>query len=308
MATSLATPQHWHGLWTALVSPLKSVGGKQEIDVKSLASLIERQLNTKTLTGLVIAGSTGEGSLLSEENFRSLLKEAHAIVAGRVPLIAGLGIGGTETALKNAEIIASLGYQGLLASPPAYIKSPQRGLAKHFSAVASVGLPVCLYEIAGRAVSTIQIETLQEILSNPANKNIVAMKDASADIPRQMRSSELFGNRIALLSGDDFTLAPFMASGGHGVISVATHVVPKRMKRIYDLCVAGDFEAAVAEQNLIRPLVDSLFWESNPIPVKTLVKDLGWIETEVFSPPLEATEPGKRSKILSLFKEMGDLH
>lgn len=307
MGTSLATPQHWHGLWTALVTPLRTAGGKQAIDTKSLSALIERQLASETLTGLVIAGSTGEGSLLSEENFRSLLKEAHSIVAGRVPLVAGLGIGGTESALKNAEIIASVGYQGLLASPPAYIKSPQRGLVKHFSAVASVGLPVCMYEIAGRAVSTLQIETLQEILANPANKNLVAMKDASADIQRQMRSSELFGNRIALLSGDDFTLAPFMATGGHGIISVATHIIPKRMKRIYDLCVAGNFEDAVAEQNLIRPLVDSLFWDSNPIPIKTLAKDLGWIETDVFSSPLEATESSKRAKILSLFKELGDL-
>ncbi|MEO5667324.1 MAG: 4-hydroxy-tetrahydrodipicolinate synthase [Bdellovibrionota bacterium] len=307
MELALNLTTHWHGLWTALVTPLTSEAGKLRIDAKSLARLIEKQLASKSLTGLVIAGSTGEGSLLSEDNFRILLQEAAAIVNKRVPLIAGVGIGGTESALKNASVIAAAGYQGLLASPPAYVKSPQRGLVKHFSQIASVGLPVCLYEVAGRAASSIHIETIAEIVTSPANKNIVAVKDASADIPRQMRSSELFGKRLALLSGDDFSFAPFLCSGGHGVISVATHVVPRRMKRIYDLVLAKKLDEAVAEQNLIRPLVDALFWESNPIPVKSLVKDLGLIEKDVFCAPLEAMDPLKRSALLALFKEIGDL-
>jgi 4-hydroxy-tetrahydrodipicolinate synthase len=306
MSLDLSKTQNWHGLWTALVTPLKHSSGKTTIDVASLSKLIEKQLASKALTGLVIAGSTGEGSLLSEDNFRALLKEAQGIVAGRVPLIAGLGIGGTENALKNAGLIAGLGYQGVLASPPAYIKSPQRGLVKHFTEVAQVGLPVCLYEIAGRAVSTIQLDTLSQILARPENKNIVAMKDASADIPRQLQSSELFGKRLALLSGDDFTFAPFLCSGGHGVISVATHVVPRRMKRIYDLVLAKRLDEAVAEQNLIRPLVDALFWESNPIPVKSLVKTLGWIESDHFSPPLDPMDPAKLAQLCALFQNLGD--
>ena len=307
MSLDLSQPQHWHGLWTALVTPLREEQGRLRIDEKSLTTLIEKQLAAGSLTGLVIAGSTGEGSLLSEDNFRVLLKTAHGIVAGRVPLVAGVGIGGSESALRNAETIASLGYQGLLASPPAYIKAPQRGLVKHFSQLAQVGLPVCLYEIAGRAASSIQLETISDLLSDSRNSKIVAMKDASADIPRQLKSSELFGERLALLSGDDFTFAPFLCSGGHGVISVATHVIPRRMKRIWDLVLANKLHEAVREQNLVRPLVEALFWESNPIPVKALVKDLGWIENDVLSAPMESMEKSKRTKLLLLFKELGDL-
>jgi 4-hydroxy-tetrahydrodipicolinate synthase len=307
MAFDLSKTQNWHGLWTALVTPLKVVDKKARIDTKSLSNLIESQLASRSLTGLVIAGSTGEGSLLSEDNFSALLKEAHAIVAGRVPLMAGLGIGGTASATKNGETIARLGYQALLASPPAYIKTPQRGLVEHFTSVAQIGLPVCLYEIAGRAASSIQIETMSELLAREANKNIVAMKDASADIQRQLRSAELFGKRLALLSGDDFTLAPFLCSGGHGVISVATHVLPRRMKRIYDCVLSGKLSEAVAEQNLIRPVVEALFWESNPIPVKSLVKDLGWIEHDHISEPLVPMENSKRKQLLDLYRSLGDL-
>jgi 4-hydroxy-tetrahydrodipicolinate synthase len=307
MSLPLSTPKNWHGLWTALVTPLKTEQGRERIDAQSLSTLIEAQLASRSLTGLVIAGSTGEGSLLNDTQFEELLREAHRIVDGRVPLVAGLGIGGTQHALRKAELIAKIGYQGLLASPPAYIKAPQRGLVKHFSKVASLGLPVCLYEIAGRAASSIQLETISEILSKPEGKNIVAIKDASADIPRALKTSELFGTQLALMSGDDFTFAPFLCSGGHGVISVATHVLPKRMKHIYDSVLSKKLDQAVMEQNRIRPLVEALFWDSNPIPVKCLAKDLGLIQSDTFSEPMSPMEPTPRTALLKLFRELGDL-
>ncbi len=307
MSLPLSNPKHWHGLWTALVTPLKLHQSALQIDISSLERLIEAQLSSGTLTGLVIAGSTGEGSLLPTHLYEALLKESVRIVGGRVPLVAGLGIGGTDSALKNAEVAAKVGFQGLLASPPAYIKTPQRGLIRHFSTLAKVGLPVCVYEIPGRAVSSVQLDTLKALLDSADGANIVATKDATADIPRALQSHELFGARIALLSGDDFTFAPFLCSGGHGVISVATHIIPKRMKHIYDSVLSRKLEQAVLEQNLIRPLVDSLFWESNPIPVKCLMKDVGHIDHDIFCEPLGPMDPAKRAAMLALFKKTGDL-
>lgn len=307
--SNLFKKESWYGQWTALITPLKKENNSVSIDIASLEKLIDAQLSSQTLTGLVIAGSTGEGSLLSSQNYTTLLREAKRIVAGRVPLVAGVGISGTEASLSTAHIIRDMGYDGLLVSPPAYIKTPQRGLIHHYRSLASVGLPICVYEVAGRAASSIQVETIAELLKSETAiaKCFVAVKDASADIQRALLSAELLGHKMALLSGDDFTYQPFLCAGGNGVISVATHLIPKRMKRIHDCVKKGDLAEAAAEQNRCRPLIEALFWESNPIPVKSAVHARGLIQHNIFCEPLVPMDASKLEKLLLLQNSLGDL-
>ena len=268
----LSLPSHWAGVWTALVTPLKKSGTRLELDRASLEKLINQQI-AGGVRGLVIGGSTGEGSSLDPDIFDLLLVSAVELVAGRVPLVAGLGIGSTAHAVRVGEKAKSHGYHGLLASPPAYVKAPQRGLKQHFMAIAEIGLPVCLYEIPGRAASSIELSTLVELWNDPtpAARNFVAIKDATANLQRALDEHRLLGDRVALLSGDDGTLAPFLAAGGVGVISVVSHLVPHSMNRIVTAAQNKDFATALHEQSRLNPLVEALFWESNPIPVKSLL-------------------------------------
>jgi 4-hydroxy-tetrahydrodipicolinate synthase len=306
MLQNLENPKSWHGIWTALVTPLKKTASELHIDIPSLEKIIEEQIATRSLTGLVIAGSTGEGSLLSEENYICLLREAHRIVAGRMPLVAGIGIGGTEASLSNAQHAKKLGYQAILASPPAYIKAPQRGLIRHYLALAEVGLPICIYEVAGRAASSIEVATIETLLSTSQASRFVAVKDASGNMTRASDSVKKMGNRMALLSGDDFTFQSFMTLGGNGAISVASHLVPKEMKKIYDGVLSNKIDMASAEQTRLLPLIEALFWESNPIPVKSAYFALGKIQHSVFSEPLLPMDEIKLEELLSLYKEIGD--
>lgn len=306
--SNLFKKESWFGTWTALVTPLKKENSTLKVDVESLEKLINAQLDTQTLTGLVIAGSTGEGSLLSASNYSTLLKEAKRIVAGRVPLVAGVGISGTEASLQTAKLIAELGYDALLVSPPAYIKAPQRGLLYHYRALAQIGLPICIYEVAGRAASSIQVETIAELLRSEASlaKCFIAVKDASADIQRALHSVEVLGDKMALLSGDDFTFQPFLCAGGNGVISVATHLIPRRMRKIYDDVKATKIADAASEQNKCRPLIEALFWEANPIPVKSALHSRGLIQHDDFAEPLVPMDKSKLEKLMALDKSLGD--
>ncbi len=301
----LSSKETWFGAWTALVTPLKNESSSLSVDIESLENLINTQLNSGALTGLVIAGSTGEGSLLHADQYKTLLTEAKRIVAGRVPLVAGIGIGGTDTCLANTKLAKELGYDAVLASPPAYIKAPQRGLVKHFLAIASVGLPVCLYEVAGRAASSISVDTIDLLArsEDPSSKNIIAVKDASGDILRALESAQRFGDRLALLSGDDFTLQAFVASGGHGVISVATHVVPKSMKRIITATQSGKLEEAATIQFEMQKLLSGLFKDSNPIPVKSLCHKLDFIKTLELCPPLLPSKDSDLSELLMTYEK-----
>jgi 4-hydroxy-tetrahydrodipicolinate synthase len=306
--TVLFDKNAWRGVWTALVTPLKIENAQLTIDVQSLEQLIERQLESQALSGFVIAGSTGEGSLLNSKNYSLLLGEAKRIVAGRVPLVAGIGIGGTEASLAAAKIVKSYGYDAILASPPAYVKSPQRGLVEHYKALAFAELPICIYEVAGRAASSIDINTIAELLNcAPAlSKHFVAVKDASGDLVRALKSSELLGTRVALLSGDDFSLQPFLCAGGSGVISVASHVIPKRMKKICDLVQSGKILEAAQEQSRCLPLIEALFWESNPIPVKSLLTHNGTLKKSIFCSPLVPMQEQKLVDLAKLYQSLGD--
>jgi 4-hydroxy-tetrahydrodipicolinate synthase len=304
---TLKNAEDWHGLWTALVTPLKRQGREIALDEEGLRGLIEDQIR-KGIDGLVIAGSTGEGSLLGDTLYTQLLTKALEIVAGRIPLVAGLGIGGTLSCLENAKKAKALGYQGLLAAAPAYVKAPQRGLVEHFLSIARVGLPVCVYEVPGRAASSISVETMQELFTHkdPAAANLIAIKDATGDIDRAMRESIFCKGRAALLTGDDPSFFPFLKSGGDGAISVATHFLPGRMRSIYNAARGGNDAAGVEEQVKINPFVNLLFREANPIPVKTLIYAVGMIQEPLFCPPLVPMDNSLLEELHEAYSAIGD--
>lgn len=274
----------WRGVWTALITPLNA---DLSLDTAGVERLIEDQI-AGGVRGLVIAGSTGEGSLLRADVYEALLAKARAVAGQRIPLVAGLGIGGTDACLANLELARKYRYDAVLASPPAYVKAPQRGLATHFLKIAEAGLPVCLYEVPSRAASSIDVSTIVAMIKSGsrAADHIVALKDASANLERPAELKARLGTRLALLTGDDPTYAAFTASGGSGVISVVSHFVPREMNAILEAVGRGDCDAAVGLQGHLMPLIRHLFTESNPIPTKTLAARLGWIREAHFSPPL----------------------
>lgn len=304
MSQNLRTADAWSGVWTALVSPLTA---KKEIDDVSLEMLMDAQIKGG-IKGFIIGGSTGEGSLLSAQGFEHLLMVAQKLGKGRVPMVAGLGIGGTESCLKNLELARRYGYAGVLASPPAYIKAPQRGLRDHYLKLSEGGLPICVYEIAGRAAVSLQIETLKELADSTRTtaKNLISIKDASGNIQRALDEKRMLGDRFALLSGDDGTFAPFLASGGTGVISVISHLYPRTMNKILTYARAGNFTEATREQNRIAPMIEAIFWESNPVPVKSILASLGLIRELHFCDPLVPMKKDLLDKLIDLHRHIKD--
>lgn len=291
----LSRAEAWRGVWTALVTPLKSDGS---LDGPSLEALIDAQIRDG-IRGLIIAGSTGEGSLLSSAEYERLLQHARKVTERRIPIVAGLGIGGTESCLANLAIARRTGANGVLASPPAYVKAPQRGLVKHFLRLAAEGLPLCLYEVPSRAASSLAVETTVEIVQSkdPAAKHVVALKDATGDLTKPKFLREKLGERLALLSGDDGTYCGFLESGGHGVISVVSHLTAPEMVRIWKLQSSGQATEARKIQNDMNPLIDALFSESNPLPVKSWLARNGRIAHDVFKAPLEPMAAGPYEKL-----------
>jgi 4-hydroxy-tetrahydrodipicolinate synthase len=299
MNSKLKKSSDFYGVWTALVTPFDST---RAIDRKSFKALIEDQLKAG-IHGFVVGGSTGEASLMPEKQYEELLSLAREY-APNTPLLAGLGIGGTESCLKNSALAVKLGYDGLLASPPAYVKAPQRALVKHFLKLAQSEAALCLYEIPGRSASSIATDTLEEILKHPDSRRILAIKDATANIPRAMEEAQRFGSRMALLTGDDETFHSFLAAGGNGVISVATHVVPKEFVQIFELMKTGDTRAALKLQITLNPLIAALFWESNPIPVKSLLHKLRRLPVLEFKEPLCSMNDELLEKLLKLYEKV----
>jgi 4-hydroxy-tetrahydrodipicolinate synthase len=298
---SLEKPSSWTGIWTALITPLSQGASGLEIDQPSLKKLIDQQI-ASGLRGFVIAGSTGEGSLLGAKLYEKLLRSAFEIVAGRVPLVAGLGIGGTAACLENLRLAKSIGYSGALGVVPAYIKAPQRGLVDHYLSLGAECLPICVYEVGSRSASSVEVATLKEICASahPGAKWIVAIKDASGNLDRAKATREVLpASRLALLSGDDGTFSGFLRLGGNGLISVVSHFTPKSLVRM----MAAPSQT---EQERLLPLIDAIFCESNPIPTKSMLKAIGTIASDAFCPPLVPMRPDLLENSLKVLRETQD--
>ena len=267
----------FRGSMVALVTPMKN----GQIDVERFEKLIQHHVDSGT-NGLIIAGTTGESGTLSKEEKVKLVKKAIEVVKNRIPVIAGIAANATQDAIEQATGMMALGVDGLLVMTPAYIKPTQEGLYRHFSQLAqAVPLPIILYNVPSRTAVDLLPETVARLAEI---SNIVAIKEATGQMPRLQQLLDLCDHRIDILSGDDPTCAAWMVAGAKGVISVTANVVPHMMAKMAEAAMDGDHAGCLKIQQGLNDLHHMLFVETNPIPVKWAMHRLGWMSDEIRLP------------------------
>lgn len=263
MSTKLFT-----GAATALITPFKSDGS---VDFDGLEELIELQIENG-IQAIVIAGTTGEASTLSFEEYSLLISKSAFYINHRVPLIAGSGSNNTDVAIKRSLEAQKRGADALLIVTPYYNKTTQEGLIRHYFSIADrVKLPIIMYNIPARTGIKIEPQTVKKIAQHP---NIIALKEASNDISR-LADIRLLCPDLAIYCGNDDQAIPFLSLGGCGTISVLTNILPKEIQNMHNLFFDKQTEAAAKEQLRLLPLIRAIFSEINPIPIKGIMNELG---------------------------------
>jgi 4-hydroxy-tetrahydrodipicolinate synthase len=270
------------GSMPALITPFRDGA----VDEAAFRRLVSWQI-AEGSHGLVPAGTTGETATLSHEEHRRSIDAAN----GKVPVIAGAGSNSTAEAIALSKHAKEAGADAVLSVAPYYNRPTQEGIYRHFAAIAEAAdIPVILYNIPGRSVVEITVETMAR-LSRVAN--IIGVKDATGNLARPSRERLACADGFRLLSGEDATTLGYMAHGGHGCISVTANVAPKLCAQFQNACMQGAFAAALEIQNRLLPLHDAMFCESSPAPVKFAASLLGLSSDEVRLPIVAATEPAR---------------
>lgn len=278
----------FRGAYTALVTPFHH----DRLDEPAISRLVEQQI-AAGVHGLVPCGTTGEAPTLSTSEHLRVVELTVQAAAGRVPVLAGASSYNTRHAIELARACKQLGAAGTLQVTPYYNRPTQAGLVAHFTAIAEASeLPVVLYNVPARTGVDLQAETVATLAHHPL---IVGIKEATGDMTRLARIRELLADndRFALLSGDDFTLLPFLALGGHGVISVTSNVAPRWLAQLCDAAVAGQWDEARTWHYRQLALCRALFTQPNPIPVKSAMALLGRCHPDMRL-PLLAIDPQSR--------------
>ena len=275
------------GSFTALITPFKD--GK--VDHKTYQDLVRRQLDAGT-HGLVPVGTTGESPTLSHEEHMRVTELCIEVVQGQIPVIAGSGSNSTEEAIMLQRHAKAAGADAGLVVTPYYNKPTQAGLIAHYTAIAdAVVLPIIIYNIPGRSVIDMSVETMAGLARHA---NIAGVKDATADLVRPLATRLACGADFCQMSGEDATVVPFLAQGGHGCISVTANIAPEDCARLHTAWQAGDM-AMVAEINeRLLPVHDALFCEASPGPVKYAAELMGLCAGELRLPLVEITEASKK--------------
>ena len=283
------------GVATAIITPLNDKG----IDFEKFAKLIEWQIE-EGINAIVVCGTTGESSTLTDEEHRAAIKFAVDTVAGRVPVIAGTGSNDAAYAIDLTKFACEAGADAMLVVTPYYNKATQNGLIKLFTSIADVSTkPIILYNVPSRTGVNIAPSTCKVLAEHP---NICGIKEASGNISQIAEIASLVGDKMDIYSGNDDQIVPIMSLGGKGVISVLSNVMPKKSVEICDSFFAGDVVKARAIQLELLPLINALFSEVNPIPVKAAMAAMGWCENYVRL-PLTCMEEKNEAKLLELMKE-----
>lgn len=285
------------GAGVAIVTPMKENG---EVNYEKLGELLEEQIANST-DAIIICGTTGESSTLSHEEHLDVIKYAVDKVAKRIPVVAGTGSNSTETAVYLSVEAEKHGADALLLVTPYYNKATQKGLIAHYTEVAnSVKLPIILYNVPSRTGCNITPETAAYLAKNV--ENIVAIKEASGNISQVAKLMQLADGCIDLYSGNDDQIVPLMALGGKGVISVLSNIAPQQTHDIVELFMEGKVQESCALQLKALPLINALFSEVNPIPVKKALNLMGR-EAGPLRGPLTEMEEANAEK---LAREMVD--
>ncbi|MEM1080121.1 MAG: 4-hydroxy-tetrahydrodipicolinate synthase [Pseudomonadota bacterium] len=283
--------QLMNGIVTALITPFARDGG---LDLRAWQGLINEQLQAGT-HGLVVAGTTGESATLSKAERDQLLRQAVDQVNGRIPVLAGTGSASTADVIASNERAAALGADAVLVVAPYYNRPPQAGLIAHYSAIADASpVPVMLYNVPGRTVTDLLPETTIALADHP---NVMGIKEAVAD---QARVQTLLDAGVHVLSGDDPSALEALRRGAAGVISVIANLVPDDLVAMYNLVQAGQLEQARARMQTLEPLLAFLSIQTNPIPAKWLLAEMGRIQPGLRLPlvPLDLAHHAQGHRVL----------
>ncbi|MBO7176848.1 MAG: 4-hydroxy-tetrahydrodipicolinate synthase [Clostridia bacterium] len=287
----------FQGAATAAITPMNAQG----VDYPAFKKYLEWQIE-EGIDALVICGTTGEGSTLTDAEHREVLKFAMEVVAGRVPMIAGTGSNDTAYAIELTKYACEAGADAMLVVSPYYNKATQKGLIASFTAIADASTkPVILYNVPSRTGCNILPATAAVLAEHP---NIVAMKEASGNISQIAELAALTRGKMDIYSGNDDQIVPVLSLGGKGVISVLSNVLPAKTVEMCDLFFRGDVAASANLQLDLLALTNALFCEVNPIPVKAAVSAMGF-GANTLRLPLTPMEDANREKLLALMREQG---
>ena len=288
----------FQGAATALVTPMTADG---MVDYEAFARLINWQIESG-IDALVICGTTGEASTLTDEEHCQVLKFALEVAGGRVPMIAGTGSNDTAHAIWMTQYACEIGYDAMLVVTPYYNKTTQRGLIAMFTAIADASTkPLILYNVPGRTGVNIEPATYAALADHP---NIAAIKEAGGNISKIVETAALVGDKLDIYSGNDDQIVPIMACGGKGVISVLSNVLPGETSRMCKLFFEGDVAGAMELQKKYLPLTNALFCEVNPIPAKAAMAAMGYGEN-VLRLPLVPMEAAHEQMLLGRMRDVG---
>ncbi len=285
------------GAATAIITPLVENG----IDYKNFSKLIEWQIEEGT-DAIVVCGTTGESSTLTDAEHREAIRFAVKQVNHRIPVIAGTGSNDTAYAIELTRFACKAGADALLVVTPYYNKATQNGLIAMFTAIADASeKPIILYNVPSRTGCNIKPETALVLSKHP---NICAIKEASGNISQVAELAQLAGDELAIYSGNDDQIVPILSLGGKGVISVLSNVMPKETSQICHKFFDGDVEGSRRMQLELLPLINALFSEVNPIPVKAAMAEMGFCENYLRL-PLTQMEKANKDKLIEIMKEKG---
>ena len=292
-------PSIFTGAATAIITPFSE--GK--VDFASFGNIIEDQI-TNGIDAIVVAGTTGEAATLTHEEHCECIKFVVDKVEGRVPVIAGTGSNDTAYGIELSQYACEVGADALLLVTPYYNKATPKGLIKNFLETAdATDKPIILYNVPSRTGCNIPLSVYKELAKH---ERIVAVKEASGNMSA---IAELFaecGDSLDVYSGNDDQIVPIMSLGGAGVISVLSNILPKETHDLTSLCLSGDFKAATALQLKYLNLINALFCEVNPVPVKTAMAELGMCKVDMRLPLCEM-EDATKARLLAAMKAHGIL-
>jgi len=288
------------GSYTALVTPFTS--GGQSIDFDALDRLVEAQI-AGGISGLVPCGTTGETPTLTDQEQRQIIARVVKAAAGRVPVFAGTGSNSTDKTIKSSKAALEAGADGVMVVMPYYNKPSQEGMREHVLAVArAVSCPIILYNIPGRSVVDLALDTVAQICEKA--DNVVALKDATGNVLRCQETKARLGDRLTVMSGDDALTLGMMATGAAGVISVSGNVLPGEVARVTKLASEGDWDAARRAHLALIAFHAAMFIEPNPAPCKAALAQLRRANADVRLPLLSASEATKQ-RVAACLKELG---
>ncbi len=287
----------FRGVATALITPMNERG----VDYDSFAKVIDWQCE-QGINALVIAGTTGEGSTLDDAEHKAVVDFAVKRIAGRCVVIAATGSNDTRYAVQLSKYCCDAGADALLLVTPYYNKTTQGGLIKMYETIADASSkPVILYNVPSRTGINIEPETYEKLSYHP---RINGIKEANSNISKIVHTAQLIGNRMDIYSGNDDQIVPILSMGGQGVISVLSNPMPRQTMEICEKFFAGDVKGAAELQCKYLPLINALFCETNPIPVKAAMSAMGFCE-DYLRLPLVPMEKAHREKLFALMKEQG---